>query len=78
MAWPLFFLELSKVLEKQWPTLRVFQPSPPRLVTIANFGFKRVEIRFVCLKSGSSATIMHFNSVSYYIDKISLNWRESS
>ena len=28
----MFFLELSKKLENQWPTLRVFQPSPPRLL----------------------------------------------
>ena len=28
-AWPLIFLELSKVLEKQWPVLTVFQPTPP-------------------------------------------------
>ena len=33
-AMPLFFLILSKILEKQWPTVssvRGFQPSPPRL-----------------------------------------------
>ena len=30
-AWPLFFLVLSKILKRQWPTLRVFQPLSPRL-----------------------------------------------
>ena len=28
-AWPFFFLESFKILQKQWPTLRVFQLSPP-------------------------------------------------
>ena len=28
-AWPLLFLELSTILEIQWPKVRVFQPSIP-------------------------------------------------
>ena len=28
-AWPMFFLELLKILEKQRPCLRVFQPLSP-------------------------------------------------
>ena len=31
-AWPLVFLELQKILEKQWPMLRGFQTWPRRLV----------------------------------------------
>ena len=30
----LFFLELSKMLEKQWPIPRVFQPSPPDCISM--------------------------------------------
>ena len=33
-ARPLFLLELSKILEKQPPTLRGFQPSPFRLANV--------------------------------------------
>ena len=32
-ALPLFFLALSKILNKQWPTLTVFQTSPPCIPT---------------------------------------------
>ena len=34
-AWPVFFLELSKILEKQWPKVRVFQPSSTLLDNIS-------------------------------------------
>ena len=34
-SWQLFFPELSTILEQQWPTVLVFQPSAPKIVIAA-------------------------------------------